>query len=95
MLNEILYDILMKMTNFLKGIWILEDCIDMKRNIFGRALLMLGNVVNKILTVCFWLGWYSVMISMTGGLYLVWIGFKLIRRNRKRRRGIQNKRKRA
>ncbi len=95
MLRELLYDILMKMTNLLKGIWILEECIDMKRNIFGRALLMLGNVINKILTVCFWLGWYSFMISMTGGLYLVWIGFKLIRKSNKRKHNKKQTKRRA
>lgn len=95
MLKELLYGILMKATNLLKGIWILEGLFDIEKNIFGRALIGLGKVLEKILTVCFWLGWHSFMISITGGLWLIWIGFKLMRKNNKRKHNKKQTKRRA
>ena len=95
MLKELLYEMLMKATNLLKGIWILEGLFEIEKNIFGRALIALGNVLEKILTVCFWLGWHSFMISITGGLWLIWIGFKLMRKRNKRKHNKKQTKRRA
>ena len=95
MLRELLYEILMKATNLARGIWILEDLFNMEKSIFGRALIGLGNILNKILTVCFWIGWHLFMISITGGLWLIWIGFKLMRKSNKRKHNKKQTKRRA
>jgi len=95
MLRELLYEMLMKATNLARGIWILEDLFNMEKNIFGRTLIGLGNILNKILTVCFWIGWHLFMISITGGLWLIWIGFKLMRKSNKRKHNKKQTKRRA
>ena len=95
MLRELLYEMLMGMTNLLKGIWIFDDLFDLERNWFGRAWLALGNVLCKILTPIFWISWHLVMISITGGLWLIWIGFKLMKKHNKRKHNKKQTKRRA
>lgn len=95
MLRELLYEMLMSMTNFVRGTFFLESLFDIERNIFGRTLIGLGNILNKILTVCFWIGWHLFMISITGGLWLIWIGFKLMRKSNKRKHNKKQTKRRA
>lgn len=74
MLRELLYEMLNSMTNFVRGIFFLESLFDMERNLFGRLMIKVSNLVGWILT-------QLILISLTGGLYLIWIGFKLIFRS--------------
>ena len=74
MLRELLYEMLMKATNFVRLSVFMEGFFDMERNLFGRLLVKASNLVGWILAQLF-------LISITGGLYLIWIGFKLIFRS--------------
>jgi hypothetical protein len=76
MLRELLYEILMKATNFVRLSVFMEGFFDMERNLFGRLIVKASNLVGWILT-------QLILISLTGGLYLIWIGFKLIFRRKK------------
>lgn len=86
MLRELLYEMLMSMTNFVRGTFFLESLFDIERNIFGRLLVKASNLVGWILAQLF-------LISITGGLYLVWIGFKLIFRSMRRKHNKKQTRK--
>ena len=74
MLRELLYEMLMKATNFVRLSVFMEGFFDMERNLFGRLIVKASNLVGWILT-------QLILISLTGGLYLIWIGFKLIFRS--------------
>ena len=74
MLRELLYEMLMKATNFVRLSVFMEGFFDMERNLFGRLMVKASNLVGWILT-------QLILISLTGGLYLIWIGFKLIFRS--------------
>ena len=74
MLRELLYEMLMKATNFVRLSVFMEGFFDMERNLFGRLIVKVSNLVGWILT-------QLILISLTGGLYLIWIGFKLIFRS--------------
>lgn len=95
MLRDLLYGILMKMTNVAQCIWFLEWLVDMRKNIFGRALIAIGEVLNKILTACYWIGLHLVLINITGGLWLIWLGFKLMRKSIKRKHNKKQTKRRA
>ena len=86
MLRELLYEMLNSMTNLFKGIWILDDLFDIERNWFGRLIMKVWNLIG-------WTLFHLFMISLTGGLYLIWIGFKLIFRRMRRKHNKKQTRK--
>lgn len=90
MLRELLYEMLMKATNFVRLSVFMEGFFDMERNLFGRLIVKASNLVGWILT-------QLILISLTGGLYLIWIGFKLIFRSMRpkhnKKQTIKNKRR--
>ena len=88
MLRELLDEILMSMTNFVRGTIFLGHLFDLESNIFGRLLMKACNLVGWILAQLF-------LISITGGLYLIWIGFKLIFRRKKSKRNKKQTKRRA
>ena len=86
MLRELLYEMLMKATNFVRLSVFMEGFFDMERNLFGRLIVKTSNLVGWILT-------QLILISITGGLYLIWIGFKLIFRSMRRKHNKKQTRK--
>ena len=86
MLRELLYEMLMKATNFVRLSVFMEGFFDMERNLFGRLMIKTSNLVGWILT-------QLILISLTGGLYLIWIGFKLIFRSMRRKHNKKQTRK--
>lgn len=86
MLRELLYEMLMKATNFVRLSVFMEGFFDMERNLFGRLMVKASNLVGWILT-------QLILISLTGGLYLIWIGFKLMFRRKKSKRNKKQTRK--
>lgn len=86
MLRELLYEMLMKATNFVRLSVFMEGFFDMERNLFGRLIVKASNLVGWILT-------QLILISLTGGLYLIWIGFKLIFRRMRRKHNKKQTRK--
>lgn len=86
MLRELLYEMLMKATNFVRLSVFMEGFFDMERNLFGRLIVKTSNLVGWILT-------QLILISLTGGLYLIWIGFKLIFRSMRRKHNKKQTRK--
>ena len=86
MLRELLYEMLMKATNFVRLSVFMEGFFDMERNLFGRLIVKASNLVGWILT-------QLILISLTGGLYLIWIGFKLIFKRKKSKRNKKQTRK--
>ena len=86
MLRELLYEMLMKATNFVRLSVFMEGFFDMERNLFGRLIVKASNLVGWILT-------QLILISLTGGLYLIWIGFKLIFRGMRRKHNKKQSRK--
>ena len=86
MLRELLYEILNGMTNLFKGIWILDDLFDIERNWFGRLIMKGWNLIG-------WILFHLFMIGLTGGLWLIWIGFKLIFRSMRRKHNKKQTRK--
>ena len=86
MLRELLYEMLMKATNFVRLSVFMEGFFDMERNLFGRLIVKASNLVGWILT-------QLLLISLTGGLYLIWIGFKLIFRRKKSKHDKKQTRK--
>ena len=88
MLRELLYEMLMKATNFVRLSVFMEGFFDMERNLFGRLIVKTSNLVGWILT-------QLILISLTGGLYLIWIGFKLIFRKKKSKHNKKQTKRRA
>ena len=88
MLRELLYEMLMKATNFVRLSVFMEGFFDMERNLFGRLIVKASNLVGWILT-------QLILISLTGGLYLIWIGFKLIFRRKKSKHDKKQTKRRA
>lgn len=86
MLRELIYEMLMKATNFVRLSVFMEGFFNMKRNLFGRLIVKVSNLVGWILT-------QLILISLTGGLYLIWIGFKLIFRRKKSKHDKKQTRK--
>jgi hypothetical protein len=86
MLRELIYEMLMKATNFVRLSVFMEGFFDMERNLFGRLIVKASNLVGWILT-------QLILISLTGGLYLIWIGFKLIFRRKKSKRNKKQTRR--
>ena len=86
MLRELLYEMLMKATNFVRLSVFMEGFFDLERNLFGRLIVKASNLVGWILT-------QLILISLTGGLYLIWIGFKLIFRRKKSKHNKKQTRK--
>lgn len=86
MLRDLIYEIFMKATNFVRLSVYMQECYDMKRSLFGRLLIKTTDVVEWILAQLF-------LISLTGGLYLIWIGFKLIFRRKKSKQDKKQTRK--
>lgn len=72
-MNETLYELLMKATKFVFGMEFLEEVVDMEKTKPRRALAKIRNIVERILRWCLYLGCEFMLISMTGGLYLIWI----------------------
>jgi hypothetical protein len=86
MLRELIYEMLMKATNFVRLSVFMEGFFDMERNLFGRLIVKTSNLVGWILT-------QLILISLTGGLYLIWIGFKLMFRRKKSKQDKNQTRK--
>jgi hypothetical protein len=86
MLRELIYEMLMKATNFVRLSVFMEGFFDMERNLFGRLIVKVSNLVGWILT-------QLILISLTGGIYLIWIGFKLIFRRKKSKHNKKQTRK--
>ena len=84
-MKDILYNILMAATKFVIGMDIIEGEFNIEQTKVGRAMIVLSDVIGKILYWCFWLGFQFMLISLTGGLYLIWIVFKLRRKAKKNR----------
>ena len=88
MLKELLYEILNSMTNLFKGIWILDDLFDIERYWFGRLIMKVWNLIG-------WTLFHLFMISLTGGLWLIWLGFKLIFRSMRHKHNKKQTKRRA
>ena len=86
MLRELIYGILNGMTNLFKGIWLFDDLFDIERNWFGRLIMKTWNLIG-------WTLFHLFMISMTGGLWLMWLGIKMIFRRKKSKRNKKQTRK--
>jgi small neutral amino acid transporter SnatA (MarC family) len=95
MLKELLYEMLMKATNFVIGVFVADDLFDIEQRRSGRVLVKIAKGIEKILNVLWKIAWISFMISMTGGLYLIWIGFKLMRKHNKRKHNKKQTKRRA
>ena len=85
MLRELLYEMLMKATNFVRLSVFMEGFFNIERNLFGRLIVKTSNLVGWILT-------QLILISLTGGLYLIWIGFKLMFRRKKSKHDMKQTR---
>lgn len=80
MLRTLLYNFLMGVYRFVMGVEVADVFVDFeKRGKAGKAVLRVQNIGEKIVSVALYLGYVFFMITITGGLYLIWIGFKLIR----------------
>ena len=88
MLRELLDELLMGMTNFVRGIWIFDFLFDIERNWFGRLIMKVWNLIG-------WTLFHLFMISLTGGLWLIWLGFKLIFRSMRRKHNKKQTKRRA
>lgn len=80
MLRELLYGLLERGIYLLKGMWIFDELCNYnisENKLLGPIVRGIENVVEVLL----WAAYYVFMISITGGLYLIWIGFKLIFRS--------------
>ena len=84
-MKDILYNILMGATKFVIGMDIVEGEFNIEQTKVGRTMIILTDAIRKILYWCFWLGFQFMLISLTGGLYLIWIVFKLRRKAKKNR----------
>ena len=80
MLRTLLYNFLMSVYRFVMGVEVADVFVDFeKRGKAGKAILRVQSIGEKIVSVALYLGYVFFMITITGGLYLIWIGFKLIR----------------
>lgn len=96
MLKDMLYEMLMKATRFVFGVNALEDLFNISERKSGRVMLGISKLVEKILEACWWMATQLFLISITGGLYLVWIAFKMIfKKRRNKRKEKQTNKKRA
>lgn len=86
MLRELLYEMLNSMTNLFKGIWLFDNLFDIERNWFGRLIMKMWNLIG-------WTLFHLFMISITGGLWLIWLGIILIFRRKKSKRNKKQTRK--
>lgn len=92
MLRELLYGLLERGIYLLKGMWIFDELCNYnisENKLLGPIVRGIENVVG----VLFWAAYYVFMISITGGLYLIWIGFKLIFRSMRRKHNKKQTRK--
>ena len=92
MLRELLYGLLERGIYLLKGMWIFDELCNYnisENKLLGPIVRGIENVVEVLL----WAAYYVFMISITGGLYLVWIGFKLIFRSMRRKHNKKQTRK--
>ena len=92
MLRELLYELLERGIYLVKGVWIFDELCNY--NISKNKLL--GPIIRgieKVVGVLLWASYYVFMISITGGLYLIWIGFKLIFRRMKSKHNKKQTRK--
>lgn len=88
MLKDMIYEMLMKATNFVKGTAIAEEFIDMEKSKPRRFIVKLSDMLDKALTEL-------LLISLTGGLYLVWKGLKKSwskRRSKRKEKRVRRKR---
>ena len=92
MLRELLYGLLERGIYLLKGMWIFDELCNYnisENKLLGPIVRGIENVVEVLL----WAAYYVFMISITGGLYLIWIGFKLIFRSMRRKHNKKQTRK--
>lgn len=96
MLRTLLYNFLMSVYRFVMGVEVTDVFVDFeKRGKAGKAILRVQSIGEKIVSVALYLGYVFFMITITGGLYLIWIGFKLIRFIMRRKRKDKKLRKRG
>ena len=96
MLRTLLYNFLMSVYRFVMGVEVADIFVDFeKREKAGKAVLRVQSIGEKIVSVALYLGYVFFMITITGGLYLIWIGFKLIRFIMRRKRKDKKLGKRA
>ncbi len=96
MLRTLLYNFLMGVYRFVMGVEVADVFVDFeKRGKAGKTVLRVQSIGEKIISIAYRLGCVFFMITITGGLYLFWIGFKLIRFNMRRKRKDKKLRKRG
>lgn len=96
MLGTLLYNFLMSVYRFVMGVEAADVFVDFeKRGKAGKTVLRAQSIGEKIVSVACYLGYVFFMITITGGLYLIWIGFKLIRFIMRRKRKDKKLRKRG
>ena len=96
MLRTLLYNFLMSVYRFVMGVEVADVFVDFdKRGKVGKTVLRVQSIGEKIVSVACYLGYVFFMITITGGLYLIWIGFKLIRFIMRRKRKDEKLGKRA
>lgn len=96
MLKDMLYEILMKATEFVFMVDAAEHEIDMNKNLFRRFLVRMKRIIHPILEVLWRIATVLVLTSMTGGLYLVWLVLKRMwKKRRAKRKDRRTRRKKA
>ena len=96
MLRTLLYNFLMGVYRFVVGVEVADIFVDFEeRGKAGKKVLRVQSIGEKIVSVACYLGYVFFMITITGGLYLIWIGFKLIRFIMRRKRKDKKLKKRG
>ena len=96
MLGTLLHNFLMKVYRFVMGVEVADTFVDFEtRGEVGKVVLRAQSIGEKIVKIALYLGYVCFMITITGGLYLLWIGFKLIRFSKRHNRKNKNSRKRG
>lgn len=93
MFKEMLVELLNKCTIFSFLVDNMECECDMKSSLFKRALVKINKIISPILEVLWWIAIQLLFISMTGGLYIVWIVLWKIFKKRRQRRKMNRIRK--
>lgn len=96
MLGNLLYNFLTEVYQFVMGVEVADTFVDFEtRGEAGKVVLRAQSIGEKIVKTALYLGYVCFMITITGGLYLLWIGFKLIRFSKRHNRKNKNYGKRG
>ena len=86
MLRTLLYNLLMGIYKFVVGVEVVDTVVELEdKGKVGKAVLKVQSFGERILEIALKLAYISFMITITGGLYLFWLGFKLMRKNKRKR----------